>query len=110
MARITIASLKSQLDAVNASFEQAHALLMAVSAERDAAQAALLALEEENLALLTERNNLRAAAAAHNTPSRRMAAHMPAWQQQRAEQMAAARALAMRVGRPVKVEVAGVAA
>lgn len=109
MARITKAVLEQQVAASQArieqlqaalaeeqrNFEHAHAALMEVSAARDA-----LALD--NASLRDEIGALRAEIEAHRTPSRRVAAHMPAWQAERAASMALAREMAMRTGRVVK--------
>lgn len=99
MARITKAVLEAQVATLAAQLAEAQAALLALQAECDAHEAARAATEADNEAL-------RAQLHTHTTPSRRVVRHMPDWQVQRAEQMAAARALAMRVGRTVKVEVA----
>lgn len=46
---------------------------------------------------------MHAEQAAHSTPTHRVQAHMPAWQAVRAQEMAAAKAIAMATGRVTKV-------
>jgi len=94
-AAARIEALKAQLLEEQRNFEHAHAALMSACEERDA-----LALD--NAALRDEIGALRAEAAAARTPSRRIAAAMPAWQAERAAAMQLARELAMRTGRMVK--------
>lgn len=91
----TKAVLQAQLAEANAAYEAAHGALMEVCAERDALHA--------------ECEALRAECAAHTTPSRRVqrAGYVaPAWQAQRAEVMAKAKAMAMQSGRSVRAVLA----
>lgn len=61
---------------------------------RLAAENAVLRKQVADLTLINEMQR---------EPARRVAAHMPSWQVQRAEAMAAAREMAMRSGYSVKV-------
>lgn len=80
--QITKAALQAQLAEANAAYERIEGLYAAALIENEA---------------------LRAQQAAHSTPSRRVAAAMPAWQAQRAEVMARAKAMAVATGHTVRV-------
>ena len=69
-----------------------------------------LALEQINARLAAENEALRKQVLdmqleveMHRAPTRRIAAHAPAWQLERAESMRQARAIAMHTGHVVKV-------
>lgn len=116
MARITKAVLEAQVVALSAMLEHAQAALDTLERENDAlrqqadnkqfmldeALAVMSEREEERQRILTKLDTARAEAAAHSTPSRRVAYAMPAWQAERAAAMAAAKALAMATGRVVR--------
>ena len=98
MARITKAALEQQLADLNLAFEQAHAALMHVSAQRDALVAEL---ETEQRLHHAAREALRTQRVAQGTPCQ--LPRMPNWQAERLAAMAQAKELAMRFGRSVKV-------
>lgn len=87
--RTTKAQLEAQVAALNAQVAELQAALAQAQAALVQASAVCEALDAEQQAA--------------RTPSRRVAAAMPAWQAERAAQMALAKEMAMRSGRSVKV-------
>jgi chromosome segregation ATPase len=101
--QITKAALQAQVAELTAALEAASAALHAAE-QREQANRTLF--EEARALWLAQRDKadvLAAQQAAHNAPSRRVAAAMPAWQAERAAVMAKAKAMAMASGRTVRV-------